>query len=77
MLPEDIDILPSAYRHGIRDDQILHALRNPIRIAPISEELNMVIGDDGSRGLIEIGIVTRDERIVVIHAMAARAKFLR
>ena len=77
MLREDIDILPSAYRHGIRDDQILHSLRNPIRIAPISDEVTMVIGDDGSSGLFEIGCVTRHNRIQVIHAMAARAKFLR
>lgn len=74
---EDIHILPSAYRHGIGDDQILHSLRNPIRIAPISDEITMIIGDDGSSGLIEIGTVTRDDRIVVIHAMTARAKFLR
>ena len=77
MQQDNFEIAPSALRHGINELEILHALRNPIRIAPISEELNMVIGDDGSRGLIEIGIDTRDERIVVIHAMPARAKFLR
>ena len=77
MIPENIDIIPSAYRHGIRDDQILHSLRNPIRIALTNDEITIVIGDDGVSGLIEIGLVSRHNRIVVIHAMAARAKFLR
>lgn len=71
------EIASSAFRHGVTELEILHALRNPFRIAPISEELNMVIGDDGSRGLIEIGIITRENRVIVIHAMSARAKFLR
>jgi hypothetical protein len=75
--PESFDILPSARRHGIRDDQILHALRHPIRIAPINDEVTMVIGDDGSRGLIEVGIIIRTNHTMVIHAMTARSKFLR
>ena len=77
MSSESPDIAQSAHRHGITDAQILHALRNPIRFAPINDEVSMVIGDDGSTGLIEVGMVARHDRLVVIHAMPARAKFLR
>ena len=77
MSSEIPDIARSAHRHGITDAQILHALHNPIRFAPINDEVSMVIGDDGSTGLIEVGMVDRHDRLVVIHAMPARAKFLR
>ena len=74
---ESLDIAQSAHRHGINDAQIIHALRNPIRIASLNDEVSMVIGDDGSRGLIEVGMLFRHNHMVVIHAMPARAKFLR
>lgn len=68
-------ILESARKHGVSDDDMLHAYRNPIRFFDL-EDLVMLIGPDRSAGLVEIA-VARSERIeFIVHAMAARAKFL-
>ncbi len=66
----------SARRHGIHDDDILHAWRNAIRVVPL-DGLSMLVGADRNGRLLEIGAVTRAERTTIIHAMPARAKYLR
>ena len=38
-------ILASARRHGLRDDNVLHAYRNPIRVFEV-DDLTMLIGPD-------------------------------
>lgn len=72
----ELEFSKSAFRHGVSRTQIRHALRNPFRTAALNEEVTMIIGDDGSRGLIEVGILSRGDRTVVVHAMTARSKFL-
>jgi hypothetical protein len=47
-------ILHSARKHGIHDDDILHAYRNPIRIFEL-DDLVMLIGPDLSTRLLESG----------------------
>jgi hypothetical protein len=70
-------IVASARKHGISDDDILHAYRHPIRVFEI-DDLTMLIGGDRSGRHIEIGVVTSDEGIeFVVQAMVARPKFLR
>jgi hypothetical protein len=70
-------ILGSARKHGIDDDDILHAYRHPIRVFEI-DDLTMLIGGDRSGRPVEVGVVTSDEGIeFIVHAMAARPKFLR
>jgi hypothetical protein len=67
----------SARKHGIADDDILHAYHHPIRVFAL-DDLTMLIGGDRSGHPLEIGVVTADEGIeFVVHAMAARPKFLR
>jgi hypothetical protein len=68
-------ILDSARKHGIQDEDILHAYRNPVR-SILSDELTMIIGGDQSGRLLEIGLVERDGEEFVCHAMNARKKFL-
>ena len=68
-------ILDSARKHGVSDDDILHAYRNPIRFFD-PEELIMLIGPDRSARLIEIGVARREGIEFIVHAMAARRKFL-
>jgi hypothetical protein len=70
-------ILGSARKHGIDDDDILHAYRHPIRVFEV-DDLAMLVGGDHSGHPLEVGIVTSDEGIeFIVHAMAARPRFLR
>jgi hypothetical protein len=70
-------VLASARKHGISDDDMLHAYRHPIRVFEL-DDLTMVIGGDHAGRPIEVGVVRSDEGVeFVVHAMAARPKFLR
>jgi hypothetical protein len=71
-------IAPSARKHGIADDDILHALRNPIRVYdPDDEGLTMLVGPARDAALLEVGVVDADDGPVIVHADIAREKFLR
>ena len=79
MTEQDPLILASARRHQVGEDDMLHALRNPVRTFLLDEDMTMVIGADTAGRLLEIGVVeSRDEPgLVIVHAMPARSKFLR
>jgi hypothetical protein len=68
-------IVASARKHGVADDDILHAYRNPIRVFDL-EDLTMLIGPDQSARLLEIGVASAESIDFVIHAMPARPRFL-
>lgn len=68
-------ILANAQRHGIPDDEMLHAYRNPIRVFGL-EDLTMLIGPDQSATLLEIGVAHAEGIDFIVHAMVARPKFL-
>jgi hypothetical protein len=68
-------ILASARKHGIRDDNMLHAYRNPTRVYDV-DDLIMLIGADRSGRLLEVGVATAEGVDFIVHAMVARAKFL-
>lgn len=55
-------ILASARNHGIIDEDMLHAYRNPIRIFEF-DELTMLIGSDHSGRMLEVGLATAKESI--------------
>jgi len=77
LTPADPVIVASARKHGVSDDAILHAYHHPIRVFEL-DYLTMLIGGDPSGHPIETGIATSDEGVeFVVHAMAARPKFLR
>lgn len=69
-------IADSARKHGVADEDMLHALRNPIRVDYLDEGRTMFIGPrrDGNRQL-EVGVADGDPP-VIIHADRARAKYL-
>jgi hypothetical protein len=69
-------ILASARKHGVADDEMLHAFRNPIRVFEF-DELTMLVGSDVSGRLLEIGTATAEGIEFIVHAMPARQKFLR
>jgi hypothetical protein len=70
-------IAPSARKHGVADDTILHAFNNPIRIELLDEDMTMLIGPDHGGDLFEIGVVTSNDGPVIVHATPARSKYLR
>ncbi|TFH68221.1 hypothetical protein [Cellulomonas sp. HD19AZ1] len=70
-------VLHSAYRHGVSEDSLRHALRNHVDLFDVGDGMTMVIGPNRSRGLIEVGVVERHDDLHVAHAMPARPKFLR
>ena len=70
-------IAQSARRHGVADSAIVHAFNNPIRYEELDESLLMIIGPDEAGNLLEIGVIGTDDGPVVVHAMAARPKYLR
>jgi hypothetical protein len=70
-------ISPSARKHGISDEDMLHALRNPAGVDYLDDGLTMFIGAAQDGTLLEVGAVDGDDGPVIIHADRARAKYLR
>jgi hypothetical protein len=73
-----VEIAGSARKHGIRDEDMLHAIRHPARIVP-GEGRDLVIGADQSGRLLEAVVLDDDpdEEPIVIHPMPLRPKFHR
>jgi hypothetical protein len=69
-------VVASARKHGVSDDDMLHAYRNPIRVF-VFDDLTMLIGANRSGQLLEVGIATAEGVEFVVHAMPARPKFVR
>jgi hypothetical protein len=74
---EEPVIAPTARKHGVSDDTILHAFNNPIRTEDLDDALTMLMGADHAGNLFEIGVVSSDEGPVIVHAMPARPKYRR
>jgi len=56
---------------------MLHAYDNPVRIFDLDDGFTLIIGPAQDTSLLEVGIVDSDLAPVIVHAMPARAKFLR
>jgi len=76
MMPGDPPIAPSALKHYVGTEDILHAFRNPIRAYDLEDGFTMLIGPATTGELVEIGMVTAAEGPVIVHAMRARPRFL-
>jgi hypothetical protein len=68
-------ILASARKHGITDEDMLHAYRNPTRVFEL-DDLTMLVGPDRSANLLEVGVTTAEGIDFVVHAMVVRPRFL-
>lgn len=68
-------ILASARKHGITDDDMLHAYRHPIRVFDL-DDLDMLVGADTAGRMLEIDVTAAEGVEFIVHAMAARPKFL-
>jgi hypothetical protein len=69
-------ILASARKHGVADEDMVHAYHHPIRVL-ILDDLTMLIGPDLSVRLVEVGVSNREGIDFIVHAMPARPKFFR
>jgi hypothetical protein len=66
-------ILASAHRHGVDDEDMLHAIRNAVDAYEEDDDVTMFIGPRFDGSLIEVGVVETTDGPVVIHAMKAGA----
>ena len=74
---EVVDIEASARKHGVTDDDMLHALRNHWHAFETNDSaVTMYIGPAMNAEPLEVGVVDDEEGTAVIHAMPARPKFL-
>jgi hypothetical protein len=74
---DDPTIAESAHKHGVSDEDILHAYANPIRVFDLDEGFTMVIGANLAAIIYTIGVVDGVSASVIVHAMRAPEKFLR
>ena len=73
-----VDIDASARKHGVSDEDMLHALRHHRRAFQTDDaDVTMFIGPSTKAEPLEIGLVTDDTGTAIIHAMRAREKFLK
>ena len=75
-----LSIYDSAFKHGVQSLGISHAHTYAIAFFEISsgnpEKKLLIIGPDTAGNLLElIGVVTRDDVLVIIHAMPIRGHF--
>lgn len=70
-------IAPSALKHGLDKDGILHAYRNPVRVWDLGEGFTLIVGPNQAAIFLEVGYVDGEQTNVIVHAMLARKKFLR
>ncbi|EON25200.1 hypothetical protein CF8_0730 [Nocardioides sp. CF8] len=70
-------IAQSALKHGMSEEEILHAYHHPIRAWDLGDGFTMVLGPNHAGILFEVGYVDGGEAFVIVHAMRAREKFLR
>ena len=70
-------IVESARKHGVADEDMLHALRNPIGITPEDDDFTMYIGPSRDGQRLEVGVLFAEtDDPIVIHAMPARPQYL-
>ena len=69
-------ILASARKHGIADEDILHAFRNAI-LEVTDDDIVMLVGPNRDGNLVEVAIIRSKNGFLIIHAMQARKKYLK
>lgn len=73
-----MDIEASARKHGVPDEDMLHAIRHHWRAFRTGDAaVTMFIGPSRMAVPLEIGVVVDEDGAAIIHAMEARVKFLK
>jgi YD repeat-containing protein len=68
---------PSAKAHGISDQRIWEAYRNPVAEFVLRNGVTIRLGYDSQANLLEIGWIDRGRGRRIIHAMVCRAAWRR
>ncbi len=72
-----MDIEASARKHGVLDDDMLHAVRNHWWAHDTNDpHVVIYVGPSRTAEPLEVGVLIDDEGEAIIHAMPARRKFL-
>ena len=73
-----MDIEPSARKHGVSDNDMMHAIRNHWQAYETDDpDVTMFIGPAANASPLEVGVVVDDAGEAIIHAQPAREKFLK
>jgi hypothetical protein len=72
-----VEVLRSAFRHGVATEDILHVARNAIVVEEIAEDPTryLVLGADRAGNLLELVVLDRSQGPAVIHAMPMTAQY--
>jgi len=72
-----VEVLRSALRHGVRDEDIQHALRSALLVEEVDEDPTryLVLGPDRAGNLLELVVLDRPQGPAVMHAMPMSAKY--
>lgn len=71
-----MEIYESARRHGIDDEDILHAVEHALAVGEQADAKVLYLGPDRAANMLEVVAVMRDDGSeIVIHAMGMRAKY--
>ena len=70
-------IATSARKHGIHDDDMLHAFNNPMFVDEFDDGFVMFVGADTAGNLLEVGVIDSTDGPIIVHAMSARPKYIR
>ena len=69
-------IAESARRHGVADDDMVHAATYAIRGHDLGDGFSMLVGPGHDAQLLEVGVVSSVAGHRIVHAMPARTQFL-
>ena len=74
-----VELAQSAFKHGVEEDDIEHAVSNAMVIEDLDDDLRLYLGPNRRAALLEVITLLREEPDVelVIHAMPMRAKYQR
>jgi len=73
-----VDIEASVRKHGVTDEDMLHAIRHHWRAFETDDpSVTMFIGPSTTAQPLEVGVVIDDDGTSIIRAMAALTKFLK
>ena len=72
-----MEVLRSALRHGVHNEDVQHALRNSLLVQEIAEDPTryLVLGADRAGNLLELVVLDRPQGAAVMHATAMRTKY--
>lgn len=73
--PVAVEIAESARPHGIADDDIAHAIRQPIRWIEQADRRALIIGADGAGRLLEVVVLDPGNEPLVVHVQVLRPAF--